>query len=320
MKSSYLKHILTIAVLVGLGMAAYKYLNGEEVLDALRNFDYIYAPFILALSAAYLLLKAWRFVFLTRPLSALAWNIIFKAFVAGQAATLLPGGVAARSGLMHQVGMPVARSSVPVALSSLQDQVVFILGSLVAALWFEYARMPALVILAVLVAGAAIFLFPPTRQWLARLADWTAGKFRIRKQWYNFLEAVPRVVTTRTMLITMAITLVAFAIRIVVLQLSMLGVGLSLSYPALFLAYILPTMLGRIFPLPGGVGVTEAGMVGFISSTAGTDINTTTAAVAIFRVGTVVYEALLGALVYFFAWQGEKEVAREEEATSSAPS
>lgn len=320
MKSSYLKHILTVAVLVGLGLAAYKYLNGAEVMAALRSFDYIYAPFMLALSAAYLLLKAWRFVFLTRPLTNLAWGIIFKAFVAGQAATLLPGGVAARAGLMHQVGMPVSRSSVPVGLSSLLDQVVFILGSLVAALWFEYARTPALIILGVLLVVAAVFIVPTSRRKLAHLADWTAGKFHARQQWHHFLDAVPRVVTLRTMLITMGITLVAFAIRIFVLHFSMLGVGLSLSYPALFLAYILPTMLGRIFPLPGGVGVTEAGMVGFISSTAGTDINTTAAAVAIFRVVTVVYEALLGALVYFFAWQGEKEVAREEEATSSASS
>jgi uncharacterized protein (TIRG00374 family) len=215
---------------------------------------------------------------------------------------------------MRQVGVPVARSSAPVAISSALDQVVFILGSLVAALWFPYARMPALILLGVLVIVGLIFLIPTSRGWLVRTADWIAKKFNILEDWHNFLDSVPRIVTTRIMLITMSMTLIAFLFRIIVLHLSLLGVGLALSYPALFLAYVLPTMLGRIFPLPAGVGVTEAGMVGFISSTAGTDLNTTTAAVAIFRIATVVFEALLGAFVYFFAWRGEEEV------TSSAVS
>ena len=59
----WLKYVLHAAVLIGLGIAAYRYLNGGEVLEAFTNFNYIFAPFMLALSAAYLALKAWRFIF-----------------------------------------------------------------------------------------------------------------------------------------------------------------------------------------------------------------------------------------------------------------
>ena len=308
MKKNWLKYALHAAILVGVVVAAVKYLNGAEVMAALQSFKYVFAPFMLALSAGYLLLKAWRFVVLMRPFSDVDWKVVSKAFVAGQAATLLPGGIAARAGLMKQVDVPVAKSSVPVVFSSAMDQVVFIVGSLIAALWFEAARTPVLIVLGVLALLTAVALIPTTRHWLAHIADRIAKRFKVQEQWETFLDAVPHIFTRRIMLTSLAITLVAFMLKIVTLDLALRGVGLELPYPSLFLAFILPTMLGRIFPVPGGVGVTEAGMVGFLATTTQIDPDTATAAVAIFRIATILFQALLGALVYFFSWDGEEEV------------
>jgi uncharacterized protein (TIRG00374 family) len=80
------------------------------------------------------------------------------------------------------------------------------------------------------------------------------------------------------------------------------------TIPTLFLAFIVPTMLGRIVPVPGGVGVTEASMVGFLTSTTQLDTNTTVAAVAIFRIVAIVIPVILGAMVYYFFWKGEDEI------------
>jgi uncharacterized membrane protein YbhN (UPF0104 family) len=76
----------------------------------------------------------------------------------------------------------------------------------------------------------------------------------------------------------------------------------NLPAPTLFLAYILPAMLGRLSALPAGVGLTEAGMVGFLASASGVAAETATAAAAVFRIGTVFFQALLGGLVYFLFW------------------
>ncbi len=294
--------------MVGVGLAAARYLNGEEVLTALGNFDYVYAPFALLLTAAYLGLKSWRFVLLMRPLSSVAANPVFRGYAAGQAATLLPGGVAARAGLMRQLGIPVALSSAPVLFSSLLDQVVFIACSLVAALWFEAARTPALILVGILAVLVLVLLVPATRGGLANVASWLAERFKVREDWQNFLKAVGDLATWRVMGVTLLITVLAFALRVVTLDLCLRGVGAALPYPTLFLAYILPTMLGRLSALPaGGIGVTEAGMVGFLASTSGLDPDAATAAVAIFRIATVLFEALLGGLVYMFAWRGEAE-------------
>lgn len=152
------KYIVWAAVLAGLLLAAVKYLNSEDFTRALTTFQWIYAPFMLSLTAAYLSLKGWRFALLMRPLNDLPWGVLLRTYVAGQPATLVPGGVAARVALLEQLGVPVAKGSAPVVLSSLLDQALYFAGALVAALWFEPARTPALFLLGTLacLCGAAI--------------------------------------------------------------------------------------------------------------------------------------------------------------------
>lgn len=307
MKGKYLKYVLHVVVLVGLIVAAVKYINGEEVLQALKSYNYAFAPVLLVLPALYLSMKAWRFIYLMRPVSDVPGSVLFRGYVAGTAATLVPGGVAARAGLMQQAGVSVAKSGVPVALSSVLDQVVFIGTALLAAFWFPSVRVPSLILLGVLVVFILLFLIPASRRWLENTAVAIAKRFHVAEQWKKLLQSGREVLNVRTLLIALAITVAAFLVEVFVLDLSLRGFGFHVPYATLFFAYILPQMLGRISALPAGVGVTEASMVGFLSSSAGVDPDTGLAATAIFRIATVFFQALLGALVYFFAWRGEKE-------------
>lgn len=310
MNGKYLKYVLHVVVLVGLIVAAVKYINGEEVLTALKSYDYSYAPVLLALPTLYLSMKAWRFIYLMRPVSDVPSGVLFRGYVAGTAATLVPGGVAARAGLMQQAGVSLAKSGVPVALSSVLDQVVFIGTALLAAFWFESVRIPALILLGLLILFTILFLIPASRRWLNNIAAAIANRFNFTDQWKKLLQSGRQVLNTRTLLIALAITVAAFLVEVFVLDLSLRGFGFHVPYATLFFAYILPQMLGRISALPAGVGVTEASMVGFLSSSAGIDPDTALAAAAIFRIATVFFQALLGALVYFFAWRGEREKSK----------
>lgn len=304
---TWLKYLLHVVILAGVVIAAVRYLNGAEVLAALQRFDYRYAPFVLLLSALYLALKGWRFIELMRPMTQLAKNTLFRGYVAGQAATLVPGGVAARAGLMKQAGVPVSKSFAPVAYSSILDQVVFIGSSFVAALFFAAARPAALVLFIIIGVLAVLFAIPLTRSYLARAADWGARKVNAGKQWHALLDNIRQVSTVRILAVTLGITVLAFALKIVALDLTLRGLTFQLSYPKLFLIYILPTMLGRLSGLPAGIGVTEAGMVGLITNLSDVDSDTATAAVALFRVATIVFQAVLGAIFYAFFWHGENE-------------
>lgn len=146
-KGPYIKYLLHTAILLGVGVAAARYLDPDELLLALRRFDFLFAPIILAVSAGYIFLKGRRFVLLMRPLTGIHWGVIIRGYVAGTAATLLPGGVAARAGLMGQAGVHVEKSAAPVAYSSILDQAVFLLGLFVAAFWVDAARTPAFILL-----------------------------------------------------------------------------------------------------------------------------------------------------------------------------
>ena len=311
MKGKYLKYVLHVVVLIGLVIAAVKYINGEEVLQALRSYNYAFAPVLLILSVLYLAMKAWRFIRLMRPVSDVPGNVLFRGYVAGTAATLVPGGVAVRAGLMNQAGVSVAKSGMPVALSSILDQVAFIGSALVAAFWFESVRVPMLIVLGILVLLTVIFLFPAPRRWLGSAAAAIARRFKVADQWENFLQHGREVINARTILVALAITVAGLLVQVIILDFSLRGFGFSVPYATLFFAYIVPTMLGRLSALPAGVGVTEASMVGFLSSSEGVDPDTGLAATAIFRIATVFFQALLGALVYFFAWRGENEKSRQ---------
>lgn len=308
-KRTYLKYILHAAILIGLIIAGIKYLNGPEILNALQTFNYRYAPFMLALELGYLLVRAWRFVVLTQSLADTPWAIIFRAYIAGQPASYLPGGIAARAGLMNEVNIPVEKASIPVIFASGLDQVVLITSALVAALWFEKARTFVLIILAVVVAIGVILLVPVSRHWLGQVAEAVARKFNMLEKWQNFLKTIPEVLTVRTLGTALALTIIAFAFDILTLDLAIRGVGFSIPYATIALVYFLPTVLGRLSGIPGGVGVTEAGMVGFLRTTSELSTYPAFAAVAIFRIAALLFPALMGALVYFFAWRGEKELA-----------
>jgi uncharacterized membrane protein YbhN (UPF0104 family) len=115
---------------------------------------------------------------------------------------------------------------------------------------------------------------------------------------------------------TLALTIIAFACHIMALNLAIKGVGASLPSSVLAMAYFLPTALGRLSGLPGGVGVTEAGMTGFLTSISDIGPNAAIAAVAIFRIATVFFIASISGLVYFLAWNGEKEITTSTSSTS----
>lgn len=319
-KRKLLKYSLHIIILVGVVVAAVKYLNGEEFMQAVRTFKYRYIPIMLGLAAVYMALNAWRFVILTRAIAPEAKaSTIFRIFWAGQAATLLPGGFAVRAGMLAQAGVPVGKGAVAVTFASLLDQTVLISGSIIAALWFPQARGPVFILIGVLAVAGALLLIPAVRAGLVRLIDKLARRFDKEEMWQEFQDSAQHELRPKTMLTSLAITIVGYALMPVILYFALLGIGQSLMYHTLFLAYVLPALLARLTPIPGGVGVTEAGMVGFLAS-AGIGTNPASVAVAVFRISTTLWQAIMGTFVYMFAWHGSKEDAIQAQPSAPAQS
>jgi uncharacterized protein (TIRG00374 family) len=315
-----LQYGLHAAVLLGLIYAGMKYVNGDAFAHAIRRFDWRYAPVICLLSVGYVLIKGWRFTGMMRDLTETApRGLLMRAYVSGQAATLLPGGAAARAGLLKQAGIPAAETAAPLALSSLSDQAMFLLLSIAGAMWFEQARRPVLALLAVLLTVSLLLGIEATRTWLLRLIDRLMGRFKLREHWGEFREAMAQVATPPRLLSALVNTACAFVCLLVALHLALRGVGATGVPPmTILLAFALPTMLGRVSALPGGFGVTEAGMVGILDHAPGVTLDQAAVAVTVYRLGTVVFAALVGGLVYLFAWRGEKAAQKMAEAEAAA--
>ncbi len=294
------KYGLYALVLIGVGVAAVNYLSGEAFLRALGAFNWTLAPLILGLTVVYVLLKGWRFKVFLAPLSELGRWIILRVYLAGQVATLLPAGGAARVAVLGEVGVPLPKAGAAVLFASLTDQFILVAGIFFCALWFEEARLPALVALFVLVGVGGLLAVKAIRVRLLEAAAWLAEKAHLKKKWQAFQEAFSEGITLGVVLRGLGFTAAAFALMPLALHLALKGFSLEVPPTTILLAYVLPTLLGRVSSLPAGLGVTEASMVGILSAVPGVDENVAAAAVAVFRVGTVFFAALFGGVFYLF--------------------
>lgn len=305
---NYLKYVLHAAILIGLVIAAMRYLNSAEVWAALSEFHPFYGLLLLIVPVVQLALKGWRFEVLLRPFGVCDPSTVVRAYAAGQPATLIPGGIAARIGLLRQANVPLASATSAVLFSSLADQAVFIMGLLVLALAFPVVREAALLTLAGVGLVAVLLLVPRIRVTLGSVLLRLLARFGVADDAARFGEALRTSLSPRVVIVALALSLAALVSDVLLLDFSLRGVGEQVAPAHLFVAYLLPTMLGRLSALPaGGVGLAEAGITGYLAGVAGVPASTAVVAAATFRVSTIFLQALYGAFVYWFAWRGEHE-------------
>jgi uncharacterized protein (TIRG00374 family) len=106
-------------------------------------------------------------------------------------------------------------------------------------------------------------------------------------------------------------TAVAQAVGAVILLVALRGVGVGAELGMVELArvYFVVTLLSAFVPVPGGVGVVEAGLTGALVA-AGVDPSSALAGVLVYRLITYVVPIVLGALLYV-VWRFD--VARRRE-------
>lgn len=306
--------ILSVATLVGLIVAGYKYLDWNQMVQAWNKFTWSALIWLLLLAAGYLIFKAWRFVILTEPIRDTPGGTVFRGYAASQAASLLPGGFAARAVLLTEAGIPVERSVGPVLANSGFDQFVLLLSALVMAYWYPQLRVPAMILTGILALLVIALAYKPSRRWLADRLLRVAERFGRRDKVEEFEEALGELANWRIFLWSVALSFAALGCSYAMLCQVTASMGFQPDYWPLAAAYLIPSLLGRLSPLPAGAGVTEAGMVAFLAHETSLSLNQGAAIVAVFRVFDIIVPAFYGFLVHTFFWAGEQEpVARPAE-------
>ncbi len=301
--------MLTLAAIAALALAANKFLSAKEVFTVLRRFEWGFALPIVGASVLSLVFGALRFIVLLRPLTDVPGWAIARGYIGAQPATVLPGGVVARAAILRQLGVPGSKTSAPVLHSSLMDQVVLVLTTAIAALWFREARFVAAIALGVIALIALLFLLPVPRHWVSRRLGALLARVGLRRNWGQFHAALGAINHRGTIIAAFGLSIAALACSALQFFLCLRGIGVNVPFWTALLGYALPALAGRLFITPGGLGVTESGIVGLLHKVAGVGLNSAAAGAALFRLSDSVLKGLIGVVVYLLFWHGERQAA-----------
>ncbi len=306
MKASWLRHAFSVLIVLGLVLAGFKYLDLDLMVEAWRQFSWKALGGLLVLPALYLGLKSWRFYLLMRSAQPdISASTVMKGYAASQSASLLPAGFAARSMILTQAGVPVERSMSPVLANSAIDQLTLLVGGLILGIWYESVREASSILALVLALLVLVVWFRGSRAWLGARLRRIGRKIGQEKKIEEFLEACWSLVNPRLFLSVFLLSVVADLMSYLTLVLVVVALGLKVQLGALAAAFLIPTLLGRMSPLPAGAGVTEAGMIALMANHGGMTIHQAAAATTLMRGIDVVLPALYGAAIYLFGWRAQ---------------
>jgi uncharacterized protein (TIRG00374 family) len=302
-KPSSLGRRIALATLFGALVFAALALYGDvEALRAnLGRFHWhMFALALTLASSNYALRYARWHYYLVRLGCAIPHGPSLLVFLSGFVMSVTPGKVGEvwKSWLLKEGwGHPMLRTAPIVIAERLTDLLALVLLTALGALSFDQgvpiAIGGAAVVGLVLVACA---VRPVAETMLAILARVPVVRGLVPKlgEAYESLHAMTRPIP---LLVATALSVVAWALEVVALGAVLAGFdGASLSWEATAFAYSAPTIAGALAMMPGGLGVTEAGMTGVLEVLGGEAMTpaVATAATMLVRLATLWWAVLVG--------------------------
>jgi uncharacterized membrane protein YbhN (UPF0104 family) len=225
-----------------------------------------------------------------------------RVFVAGFVMSISPGkvGEVLKSLLLHEArGVSIARTAPIVVAERLTDLLALVLlaafGSLALGQGPTIALTGGLAALGLWAACA----FRPLGELCLRLAERLPLLGRISPRLREAYESLHALVGPAPLTAATALATVSWALECVTLQVIAEGFGVHLDLLQSAFAYSVPTIVGALAMMPGGLGVTEASMAGVLTSIGGATMSASvaTATTMLVRIATLWWAVVLG----FFA-------------------
>jgi len=247
-------------------------------------------------------------------------------FLAGFVMSVTPGkvGEVFKSLLLyesHQVS--IARSAPIVIAERLTDLIALVLLTALGSLAFEHGTLVAGAG-AVIVSGMVlVFAYRPLGEAILRLGERIGPIAKIAHKLREAYESLLSMLRPGPLLVGTALAVVAWGLECAALYVIVHGFeGLTLSWDAAVFAYAASTIVGALAMLPGGLGVTEAGMTGLLQTLGGSSMTkeVATAATILVRLATLWFAVGIGvvALALFRAHQRKTARNREPNPSRSA--
>ena len=241
----------------------------RRIFHAIALFPIADLSVVLSLVTVGWLIRGWRFhYYLVNIGETVPFVYSTVAFLSGFALTGTPGKVGeAMKGvfLKRDYGVSVTRVVGVVVVERLMDLFgVLILGSL-SLLFFPGWRNIFLALAGVVIAGGISLcmekIYRPILEAMSRLpfVSWVAIKT------LRILLSGKDLMKPRIFLVGLVVSVIAWAMEAISLYIVMKGFGLPGTLTEANFVYCFSTILGALSMLPGGIGGTEASMIGLFS-------------------------------------------------------
>lgn len=271
--------------------------------DNMRAFDWTAMAVALALATGNYVLRFVRWHYYLGVIGErVPLALSGVVFVAGFVMSITPGkiGEVLKSVLLFEArGTSIAKTAPIVVAERLTDLVALVILVAVGSLSFDEGWPIAIGGGAVVAALLAATAFRPLGEALLVLAGRTPGVKRIAPRLREAYESLRTLTRPGPLAVATVLSVLSWGLECVSLYVLVLGFpGVALSMVASVFAYSAPTIVGALAMLPGGLGVTEAGMTGVLLSLGGDAMTpaTATAITMLVRLATLWWAVVLGVL------------------------
>lgn len=259
--------IFTVAgvALYGIATLAADY---RSIARALARFPGQSLAAVIVLVAIGWLLRGWRFhYYLKQCDESVPLGYTIAAFLAGFALTGTPGKVGeAVKGvfLKRDYGVSVTKVVGILVIERLMDLWgVLLLGSFSILLFSGWEKIFLLCTAAVVLGGIFLCMesiYRPVLQWIGRISflSWISAKL------LGILLTGRQLMTPKVFFVGLVLSTVAWAMESISMYVILQGFNLPATPLQANFVYCLSTLVGALCMLPGGIGGTEAGMVGLL--------------------------------------------------------
>lgn len=241
----------------------------NAIMSSLLRFPVGVLALVIGLVVIGWLLRGWRFHYYLRQSGEdVPFGYALKAFLAGFALTGTPGkvGEAVKGVFLKQdYGVPITKVVGILVIERLMDLWgVLLLGAFSLLLFSGWERLFLLCAAAVIAGGICLCLegvYRPVLETIGRISflSWICNRV------LGVLLAGRELMTPRIFLVGLAFSAVAWGMESISLFLILEGFHLPATLLQSNFVYCFSTIVGALSMLPGGIGGTEAGMIGLLA-------------------------------------------------------
>lgn len=247
-------------------------------------------------------------------------------FLSGFVMSVTPGkvGEVFKSLLLYESrGVSIARTAPIVIAERLTDLVALVLLTALGSLAFEHGVFVASVGAVLVSAMVLVFAYRPLGETILRWGERIGPLAKIMHKLHEAYEALLTMLRPGPLLIGTLFAVVAWGLECGSLWVIVRGFpGLVMDWDAATFAYAASTIVGALAMLPGGLGVTEAGMTGLLQTLGGPAMTkeVATAATILVRLATLWFAVAIGLVALgLFRMQQRRAPSAAKPSVGQAP-